>query len=302
MQISTGQFFKSQTENLMDLKTGVAKLQQQIATGKQMEVPSDNPVAFSDAARLKHQLGKLDQYGRNMTNLMQRMKMEESTLSDATNILTRIQELSIQGANDTLSPENRKTIAGEISQLREALLQLANVKDSADQSIFGGFSGTTVPFVQDEQGNITFVGDTNVQSVEIADGVETKASGNGFEIFMQVQVPGQSGVKSVFQLIQDTVDQLNLGKTCSPQMGGITASLDQVNNAQMLAGTRMSKITRQQDALISAQTQTKAMLSLVQDTDIEKVVTELKQKMLSLEASQASFVKISDLSLFNYLR
>lgn len=302
MQISTGQFFKSQTENLMDLKTGVAKLQQQIATGKQMEIPSDNPVAFSDAARLKHQLGKLDQYGRNMTNLMQRMKMEESTLSDATNILTRIQELSIQGANDTLSPENRKTIAGEISQLREALLQLANVKDSSDQSIFGGFSGTTVPFIQDEQGNITFVGDTNVQSVEIADGVETKASGNGFEIFMQVQVPGQSGVNSVFQLIQDAVDQLNLGKSCSSQMGGITASLDQVNNAQMLAGTRMSKITRQQDALISAQTQTKTMLSLVQDTDIEKVVTELKQKMLSLEASQASFVKISDLSLFNYLR
>lgn len=302
MQISTGQFFKSQNENLADLKTGVAKLQQQIATGKQMEIPSDNPVAFSDAARLKHQLAKLDQYGRNMNNLMQRMKTEETTLSDATNILTRIQELSIQGANDTLSPENRKTIAGEISQLRDSLLQLANVKDSADQSIFGGFSGTSTPFLQDEQGNVTFVGDTNVQNVEIASGVETKASGNGFEIFMQVQVPGQAGVKSVFKLIQDTVDQLNLGKSCSPQMGGITASLDQVNNAQMLAGTRMAKITRQQEALTSAQTQAKTMLSVVEDTDIEKVVTELKQKMLSLEASQASFVKIADLSLFNYMR
>lgn len=302
MQISTGQFFKSQTENLADLKTAVAKSQQQIATGKQLEVPSDNPVAFSDAARLKHQLGKLDQYGRNMTNLMQRMTMEEATLADATNILTRIQELALQGANDTLSPENRKTIAGEISELRDSLIQLANTKDSAGLAIFGGFSGTVLPFQKDEQGNVSFVGDTNVQSVEIADGVETKAGGSGFEIFMQVQTPGRPGVRPLFDLVGDLVTELKAGRSGRDQMAGITASLDQVNNARMLAGTRISKVTRQQDVLASAQLQAKTMLSTVEDTDIEKVVTELKQKMLSLEASQASFVKIADLSLFNYLR
>ena len=302
MQISTGQFFKSQNENLAELKTKVAKLQQQVATGKQLEVPSDNPVAFSDAARLKHQVGKLDQYDRNMTNLMQRMTLEEATLADATNILTRIQELAIQGANDTLSPENRKTIAGEISELRDSLLQLANTKDSAGLAIFGGFAGSDVAFQKDEQGNITFVGDTNVPSVEIADGVETKAGGSGFEIFMQVQIPGQSSVNPLFSLVGDLINELKAGRSGRDQMSGVTASLDQVNNARMLAGTRISKVTRQQDVLASAQLQAKTMLSTVEDTDIEKVVTELKQKMLSLEASQASFVKIADLSLFNYLR
>ena len=302
MQISTGQFFKSQTENLADLKTAVAKSQQQIATGKQLEVPSDNPVAFSDAARQKHQLAKLNQYERNITNLLQRMSTEEATLADATNILTRIYELAIQGSNDTYSPEDRKTIGGEISELRDALVQLANTKDSFGLSIFGGFAGTVTPFAQDEQGKVTFVGDTNVQVVEIADGVETKAGGNGFEIFMQIQIPGKSGVFGVFDLLGDLVKTLKDGKSPSSQMPGISASLDQANNARMLAGTRISKVTRQQDVLASAQLQAKTMLSTVEDTDIEKVVTELKQKMLSLEASQASFVKIADLSLFNYLR
>jgi flagellar hook-associated protein 3 FlgL len=179
---------------------------------------------------------------------------------------------------------------------------LANVKDSADQSIFGGFSGNKAPFLQDEQGNVTFQGDTNVQQVEIADGVETEANGSGFGIFMQVQVPGRSGVQSIFQLIGDVVEKLNQGKSCADELTGVTASLDQVNNAQMLAGTRLSKITRQQETLAAAQLQAKTMLSTIEDTDIEKVVTELRQKMLSLEASQASFVKIADLSLFNYLR
>ena len=96
------------------------------------------------------------------------------------------------------------------------------------------------------------------------------------------------------------VREVNAGAAEAGQQR-ITASLDQVNNAQMLAGTRMAKITRQQEALTSAQTQAKTMLSIVEDTDLEKVVTELKKKMLNLEANQTSFVKIADLSLFNYM-
>ena len=302
MQISTKQFFKSQNENLSDLKTQVAKLQQQVATGIQREIPSEDPVVFSDAGRLKHQIAKLDQYDRNMTNLLQRAKTEETTLADAVNIITRIQELGLQGANDTLSPTDRKTIAGEISELRDSLIQLANTKDAANLSIFGGFSGDTIPFLKDEQGKVTFIGDTNVPQVEIADGVLTNVSGNGFQIFMQVAIPGQSGVTSIFDAVGSLVDSLKSGQSGREQLSLITASLDQVNNARMLAGTRLSKIGRQQEALASFQLQNKSMLSAVNDTDIEKVVTELKQKMLSLEASQASFVKIAELSLFNYIR
>lgn len=302
MQVSTRQFFNAQNENMVDLKTDIAKVQQQIATGKTLEIPSDSPVAFSDAARLKHQLAKFEQYNRNMTNLLQKTEAEEATLSDATNILTRITELTLQGANDTLSAKDRKIIAGEIDQLRESLIQLANVKDNSELAIFGGFKGNIDPFVEDENGVVAFVGDTNVQSVEIADGIETRANGNGFEIFMQVRVAGAKRVSSVFQLVSDVIKKLNAGESCSKEVAGVRAALEQVNIAQMIAGTRIAKVSRQQESLATVQLQAKTMLSAVEDTDIEKAVSELKQKMLSLDASQASFVKIADLSLFNYLR
>jgi len=302
MQVSTRQFFNAQNENMVDLKTDIAKVQQQIATGKMLEIPSDSPVAFSDAARLKHQLAKFEQYNRNMTNLLQKTEAEEATLSDATNILTRITELTLQGANDTLSAKDRKIIAGEIDQLRESLIQLANVKDNSELAIFGGFKGNIDPFVEDENGVVAFVGDTNVQSVEIADGIETRANGNGFEIFMQVRVAGAKRVSSVFQLVSDVIKKLNAGESCSKEVAGVRAALEQVNIAQMIAGTRIAKVSRQQESLATVQLQAKTMLSAVEDTDIEKAVSELKQKMLSLDASQASFVKIADLSLFNYLR
>lgn len=302
MQVSTRQFFQAQNENMADLKTDVSKIQQKISTGKTLEIPSDDPVAFSDGARLKHQLAKFNQYNRNMTNLLQRIDAEEAALSDATNILTRITELSLQGANDTLSAKDRKIVAREIEQLRESLIQLANVKDNSELAIFGGYKGNVAPFVEDQNGNVMFVGDTNVQNVEIADGVETKANGNGFEIFMQVRVAGAKRVNSVFQLVSDVINKLNAGESCSEEIAGVRAALEQVNIAQMVAGTRIAKISRQQESLATVQLQAKTMLSAVEDTDIEKAVSELKQKMLSLDASQASFVKIVDLSLFNYLR
>lgn len=302
MQVSTRQFFQAQNENMADLKTDVSKIQQKISTGKTLEIPSDDPVAFSDSARLKHQLAKFNQYNRNMTNLLQRIDAEEAALSDATNILTRITELSLQGANDTLSAKDRKIVAREIEQLRESLIQLANVKDNSELAIFGGYKGNVAPFVEDQNGNVIFLGDTNVQNVEIADGVETKANGNGFEIFMQVRVAGAKRVNSVFQLVSDVINKLNAGESCSEEIAGVRAALEQVNIAQMVAGTRIAKISRQQESLATVQLQAKTVLSAVEDTDIEKAVSELKQKMLSLDASQASFVKIVDLSLFNYLR
>jgi len=119
---------------------------------------------------------------------------------------------------------------------------------------------------------------------------------------MQVRVAGAKRVSSVFQLVSDVIKKLNAGESCSNEVAGVRAALEQVNIAQMIAGTRIAKVSRQQESLATVQLQAKTMLSAVEDTDIEKAVSELKQKMLSLDASQASFVKISDLSLFNYLR
>lgn len=69
MQVSTNQFFRTQNDNMVDLQTKVANLQNKISTGKQLEIPSDDPVAFSDAARYKHELSRLEQFGRNIENV-----------------------------------------------------------------------------------------------------------------------------------------------------------------------------------------------------------------------------------------
>ena len=61
MQISTNAYFRSQTDNIQDLKTQTIKLQEQISTGKQVNIASDDPVAFSDLAMVKARDSRLHQ-------------------------------------------------------------------------------------------------------------------------------------------------------------------------------------------------------------------------------------------------
>lgn len=302
MQVSTEQFFRHQNENLVDLQTKIANLQNKIATGKQLELPSDNPVAFSDAARYKHQLSKLEQYGRNIDNVNQRLSAEESTLSQFANVLTRVQELAIQGANDTLSVEDRKSIALEIDLLRDELIGLANSKDNLGGAIFGGYRTAGEVFFKRDNGVVDYVGDTNIAQVEVAEGIFAPSSNNGQATFMQVAVPEREGSHSVFSLLSETITALRKGESGKDQLNGLAAALDHVVNARVVCGTRLGALSTQRDIIENDKTNSKVMLSSVEDTNIEEVVSQLKQKLLSLEASQTAFVKIAELSLFNYLR
>lgn len=302
MQVSTGQYFRRQNENMTELQTKIAELQNKIATGKQLELPSDNPVLFSDAARYQHLFSKLQQYERNIDNVTQRLSAEETTLSQFANVLTRVQELAIQGANDTLSPEDRKSIALEIDLLRDELIGLSNSKDNFGGAVFGGYRTEGPVFIKRDNGYVDYVGDTNIAQVEVAEGIFSPSSNNGQATFMQVKVSDREGVHSIFSLLSESIDALRAGESGKPQLAGIAASLDHVVNARVVSGTRMGALSTQKDIIQNDKTNSEVMLSTAQDTDIERVVTELKQKMLSLEASQTAFVKIAELSLFNYMR
>ena len=66
-------------------------------------------------------------------------------------------------------------------------------------------------------------------------------------------------------------------------------------------GSGIAVIESQTDLLNETRLQLKTALSTIEDVDYAEAVTEMKKKMLSLEAAQSSFAKISQLSLFNYI-
>ena len=300
MQISTNSYFRQNTENFQDLKTQAAKLQEQISTGKKINAASDDPVSFSDLALLKARDVRLAQYKRNIDVARQPLTLEDSALKQASNLLTRLKELAIQGSNDSLSAADRKLVGIEAKGLTDSLIDLANTKDSNGLPIFGGFKSDN-PFQRQVDGSIVYQGDSNKTLQAVGDDAQVTVGFSGHEVFNRVAM-GNGPSKSVFEIVTAISDALAAGKTPITPNDDIAKALDHIISQQAEVGSRLSLLDNAEQKLQDNQTATTAQISILQDTDIEKAVTDLQKKLTTLEAAQTSFVKIAQLSLFNYLR
>ncbi|GEM_PF-3774791 len=120
--------------------------QKQMTTGKKFILPSDDPLSYTLSKYYHSQKVANDQYIRNVSQIKNKLSTAENSLSKANELLKRFRELTIQGANDTLSLDDRKAIAMEMEQIIEELVNIAN-STSEGKYIFAGTSNITKPFI-----------------------------------------------------------------------------------------------------------------------------------------------------------
>lgn len=121
------------------------KVQGDVSTGKRNRVPRDNPVEVSHSIIYNRVLFELEQFERNIQDGRARLRTADSALASATDILQRIRELGVQGANGVYSKEDRALIATEIEQLLGELVTIANTKFKG-KALFGGNDTLEDPF------------------------------------------------------------------------------------------------------------------------------------------------------------
>ena len=302
MQISTQQFFKSQLNTMLAQQTRVGRLQEEISTGKRILQPSDDPSGYAKISSLKQGEASAGQYDRNMGVAIQRLSQEDSVLKEAMNAAVRLQELAIRGANDMLNQSDRASLGTEMKQISEQLATLGNTVDANGDYLFSGFQAKVRPFDIDSDGAVTFNGDGGRREVEIAKGVKTATSSSGSEVFMQVRMPGKTGSVSIFDVIKGAADALAGGLTSGPYLNKMKAALDHFTSYQTISGSRLQKVESVQNLAEAAMTSSKVMRSSLEDANIEDLATEMQHQLLTLNASQTTFTRIAQLTLFNYLK
>ncbi len=302
MQVSTKQFYQNQVDQMATLQKAQNDIQEKITTGKEVSKPSDDLVAFSHASQLLFQQSQLTQYNKNMTGASSVMKSEDNALTQSAVIVTRIQELCVQGSSDTYSAADRKTLATEMSQLKQQLMDLANSKDVNGDYIFSGSKSSTQPFSADSAGVVAYNGDTNHRMVEISQGSQIAVGSTGAEVFMHVAGNTSTPNSSIFDSIDSAISKLNAGQSVSANVSDMKLALDQITNYQASNGARLSRVDLEQQNNQTTQLNNKTALSSFQDADVSALIIELTQKSTTLQASQSAFIKITGQSLFNYLR
>lgn len=116
----------------------MSKLEQMMATGKKIQVPSDNPIIAARALKLRTSVFESKQYMENVKQAQSWIDVTEQAMNNIGDILDRARELVGQAATGTLKSDDRIAINQELKQLREQLVQEGNVS-YAGRYVFSGF-------------------------------------------------------------------------------------------------------------------------------------------------------------------
>jgi len=306
MQISTAFIFDRATTQMSNATNALSKSQAQIATGKQILNPSDAPDQAAAMARIKATIARQDNYSKALDTVQARLDLESTSLSSASDVLVRIKELAIQASNGTQGTVSRAAIATEMQGLRDQLLSLANARDTTGNYIFAGSKVSTPAFQADATGAVSYQGDQTRMNIAVGDQRQLPLNRPGTNAFVRVVRTDSGGVSSgtgFFQAVDDLITSVKGNDKTNMRRG--LAEMDALHVGVVLAqadsGTSMKVVEQQGIMLDDTKITLKKALSNVEDLDMAAAITQMQKQMVSLEAAQASFAKISQLTLFKYI-
>src|SRR5688572_2746811 len=185
MRISTAGIHHAALTALLGQQSVLSRTQQQIASGKRVQTPADDPVAAVHILELQRALAESDQFNRNADMAKNRLTLEEQALADANTLITRARELTLQGNNASVDPASRRMLATEVRTRLKELVDIANRRDANGEYLFSGYATLTQPFAQ-SGATIAYFGDQGARALQIGPDQRVVDGHSGAATFMAV--------------------------------------------------------------------------------------------------------------------
>lgn len=186
MRLSTSWMYQQSLASMMNQQSSLAATQNQVSTGKRINVASDDPAGAGRVISLNHILAANTQYTANIDAASTRLDTAQSTLNAVNDLYNSARDLTLQALNGSLADSDRQAIATQLTQMRDQLLQMANTTDATGQALFAGTSSNTVPFLKNADGSVSYAGNDGQPRASIGAGLTVPTGESGSAIFMDV--------------------------------------------------------------------------------------------------------------------
>lgn len=186
MRIATSTIHARSVREMQTQQSQLSKTQNEVASGKRVQSPADDPVATTRILSLQQTQTSLVQYEANSNSAQTRLSLEEQALSDMQDVLSRVNDLSVQANSSTLSQSDRESITTELEELNDELLDIANRKDTNGEYLFSGTKTQTQPFALNSSGSTAYYGDQSARSLQIGSTQYVQDGHSGYEVLMNV--------------------------------------------------------------------------------------------------------------------
>jgi flagellar hook-associated protein 3 FlgL len=295
MRVTQSMLSTNMLRNISNSYERLGTSQDQLATGKKITKPSDDPVVAIMGMEYRENLEEVNQFNRNLDQVYVWMDNSDDALDKATQVLQRVRELTVQASNGTLEESQRSMIAKEINELNEHLVAIANT-EVGGKYLFNGTATTTKPVQINDGPPKTFsVSPTepNVY-VEVSKGINIQVN----------STPGKVFSNDLFSEIQNLVNDLETGngQGIDNYLGEMQAHLDNLVSERAELGARYNRVEMIEQRLGSQEVIASRVLSENEDIDYEKVIMDLKTQESVHRAALAAGSRIIQPTLLDFLR
>lgn len=267
----------------------------QMATGSRINKPSDDPAGAAQMVINSDQTSQSDTFLRSISSVNGLLQTTDSTLSSVVTALQRAISLGVQGANGTLSDSDRADVANELSGIQQQLISLANTSYQGEYI----FSGTAMqqPFVADASSGsgIKYAGNSGTNQVQVGPGYSVQVNLPGSQIFT---APGGN----VFQAVSDLIGALHSNSGINTAVTELNDAFNHVTGQRVFYGNAINQLQDQQTYLNSEKVNLSTAASAISGADMAGSAAALNQAELAMNAELAAMGKISQVSLFDYLK
>ena len=272
----------------------LAKVQEQLSTGRIVNRPSDSPTEAANAMRLRGAVQQQEQYTRNAENGLGWMATVDTTLSGMSASVRRARELGLQGASSgSTSPASRQALAAEVDQLRAGLISQANTT-YLDRPVFGGVTAGRNAFDPSTGG---FVGTPGEVNRTVAQGVTVRVDVLGTDVV------GPDGA-SLFDDLTALSAALTSGDTAGIRAGvdSLKTRLDVIGSAQASSGAAYNRVESAVQLAKDATISLGESLSQIENTDLPRAMVDLKLQEVAYQAALGATSRVMQPSLLDFMR
>lgn len=296
------------TSNLRKQTEAMLQRQEQVATQKRINRPSDDPTGMGRVLSGRSTLAAIDQYRDNIKQGKTRLEVNEKNLQLVGDLVKQARRIAEEKGADSVTVEERQFAAAQVKEIFGQVLQMANSK-FGDRYMFSGDQTDTAPFqVEDPNApyTVTYKGDAGSFRYPVADGVEVRVDADGSNYFGD-QISGNGDV-DIFNELRELIAGLEDSDFEAGSVR-IRAAIDplqdahtQIMNKRSEAGPKLYRFQATEEYWTNFRTTVQAAIGREEDVDAVQAIIELKNLETAYQSTMAAASRIIQSSLVNFLK
>ncbi len=295
MRVTEGTIASGYLFTVNQTRERIVKLQTQLATGKILQKPSDDPETADTVLRLKESQNARTQFQSNALEGQGMTDATASTLGQFADILINLKNVVVK-AGGSANSEDLKTYAESVDQILTESVDLANTKFNG-KYLLGGTETLVPPYTLAADKASVAKNPNGIDGIikyQVAEGSYIQANLNGEDALQGTQI---------FNLMIQVRDALNTGTFTSPAfIDSVEQATQHVLNASSTAASYAEHFDAVHSNLEEQKNQLEQYLSITQDTDVAEATMKLKHEEVMLDAALNTGGRIIPKSLLDFLR